>query len=158
MSRDVILKIHSGDIFGDMLRTNVMYIHIRRWFSRDNSGDIFGDMLRTNVIYIHVQRCYSGDTFQRYFWRYALDQCDVYPCPEMFLWRCFSTDNSGDIFRDMLRTNVMYIHVWRCYSGDTLRRYFWRYAPDQCDVYPCLEMVFRRYTPEIFLEICSGPM
>src|ERR1700735_5406768 len=105
MSGDVIPEIHSGDIFGDMLRTNVMYIHVWRWysgdmlqtnvmyihvwrcFSRDNSRDIFGDMLLTNVMYIHVQRCYSGDTLQKYFWRYALDQCDVYPCPEMFFWR-----------------------------------------------------------------------
>src|ERR1700733_13232163 len=29
---------------------------------------------------------------------------------------------------------------------------------DKCDVYPCPEMFFWRYTPEIFSEICSRPM
>src|ERR1700691_5187469 len=87
MSRDVILEIHSRNIFGGMLWTNVMYIHVRRCFSGDNSRDIFGDMLQINVMYIHVWRCYSRDTLQRYFWRYAPDQCDVYPCPEMLFWR-----------------------------------------------------------------------
>jgi len=61
MSGDVFLEIHFGDIFGDMLWTNVMYIHV--W------------------------GCYSGDTLWRNFWRYALDQCDVYPGPEMFFQR-----------------------------------------------------------------------
>src|ERR1700691_1681499 len=105
------------------------------YFLDIHSGHIFRDMHQTNVMYIHVWRCFSGDTLRRYFWRYAPDQCDVYPCPEMF-----SRDNSGDIF------------------GDMLCRYFWRYAPDQCDVYPCLEMIFWRYTLDIFPETCSRPM
>src|ERR1700735_2546360 len=105
MSRDVIPEIHSGYTF----------------------RDIFGDMLWTNVMYIHVQRCFSGD-------------------------------NSGDIFGDMLQTNVMYDHVRRLSSGDTLWTYFQRHSPDQCNVYPCLEMFFQRYTLEIFLEICSRSM
>ena len=154
MSEDYLLEIHSGHIFRDILQTNVMYIHV--W------------------------RCFSRDTLWRYFWRYAPDQCDVYPClemlfqrytPEIFLAICsrsmwcisMSGDvileiHSGDIFGDMLWTNVMYIHVQRLVSGDKLQRYFQRYAPDQCEVYPCPEMVFQRYTLEIFLEICSGPM
>src|ERR1700689_272479 len=65
---------------------------------------------------------------------------------------------SGDCFGDMLQTNVMYIHIQRFFSGDTLQRFVQRYAPDQCDIYPCPETFFRRYTSEIFLEICSGPM
>src|ERR1700733_12344152 len=65
---------------------------------------------------------------------------------------------SRDCFGDMLRINVMYIHIQRFFSEDTLRRFFQRYAPDQCDIYPCPEMFFRRYTLEIFLEICSRPM
>src|ERR1700735_497610 len=104
----------------------------RDHFLEINPRDIFRDMLQTNVMYIHVRRCFAED----------------------FLLEI----HSGDIFGDMLWTNVMYIHVRRLVSGDELQRYFQRYAPDQCEVYPCPEMVFWRYTPEIFLEICFGPM
>src|SRR6202167_2400405 len=111
-------------------------------------------MLQTNVIYIHVQRCFSRDIFWRYFWRDMLRTNVMY----IHVWRCFSRDNSRDIFGDMLQTNVMYIHVQGLSSGDTLCTYFQRHSPDQCDVYPCLEMFFQRYTLQIFLEICSRSM